>query len=283
MNETIVLRQHITASPEAVWKALSDPADLERWLCEHADVSLHDGQYAFWGRFDPSGAGGQRLLEADPPRTLRYVWPLGVLDGQVELALEPDDAGTSVTLTHTNAPLRVPDEVFVRDWWQLSLDNLADFVEGRPMAGRVDFPMLRGLEARFEVDVDAPPEEVFAALVEPDQLERWLARGATVEPRVGGRYDLGWDIGPTRILELVPNERLAFDWRQGGGGSETVIRWELEGSDGKTHLTVVQSGFVSEGEAASWTIALASRVASLKRMLEVGAGWRPVERLQYTA
>jgi hypothetical protein len=41
------------------------------------------------------------------------------------------------------------------------------------------------------------------------------------------------------VLEHVPYERLAVDWRQGGGGSETVISWELDGSEGRTRLTVV--------------------------------------------
>ena len=62
-----------------------------------------------------------------------------------------------------------------------------------------------------------------------------------------------------------------------------VVRWELEGSGGRTYLTVVQSGFSSEAHAAGWSVGLASRVASLKRMLEVGVDWRPVERLQHAA
>ena len=84
----------------------------------------------------------------------------------------------------------------------------------------------------------------------------------TLRPRLG--------IGPTRILELIPNERLAHDWATSDDEPPMVVCWELEGSGGRTHLTVVQSGFSSEAHAAGWSVGLASRVASLKRMLEVG-------------
>lgn len=284
MSETIVLRQHVTVEPGEAWAALTTAAALEAWLSEHADVSIEEGRYAFWGRFSPSGdAERQRLLEADAPRRLCFSWSLGGHESEVEIELLPGPGGTRITLTHRDAPPRTPTEVYVRDWWQLSLDNLANFLEQRRLASKVDFTSLKSRDATYEVEIDATPETVFAALIEPEQLERWIATGATVEPEVGGRYDLGWNIGPTRILELVPNERLAYDWRTGDDHPDMVVRWVLEGSAGRTHLTVVQSGFVSEDHAASWTLGLASRVASLKRMLEVGTDWRPVERLQHAA
>ena len=284
MSETIVLRQYVAADAGKTWAALTDATALATWLSEHAEVALGEGQYAFWGRFSPGGdETRQRLLETDAPRGLRFGWPLGAYEGEVEIELEPEEDGTRVTLTHRDAPPRAETEIYLRDWWQLSLENLANFVEGRSLASRVDFTSLHGRDAGYELEIAATPEEVFAALIEPEQLERWFATNATIEPEVGGRYDLGWGIGPTRILELIPNERLTHDWATSDDEPPMVVRWELEGSGGRTHLTVVQSGFSSEAHAAGWSVGLASRVASLKRMLEVGVDWRPVERLQHAA
>lgn len=83
-------------------------------------------------------------------------------------------------------------------------ENLSNQLEGRPVSTRCDFSAPMAGEARAQVEIDAPPERVFAALTEPEQLERWIAERATVEPRVGGRYDFGWDHGPSRSWSSSP-------------------------------------------------------------------------------
>jgi uncharacterized protein YndB with AHSA1/START domain len=91
---------------------------------------------------------------------------------------------------------------------------MASYCEGRPVAPMCDFTASREKEARGYVEIDAPPDRVFAALIEPAELNRWIATNAAVEPRVGGRYDFGWDHGPVKILELEPGRTLAYSWRQ---------------------------------------------------------------------
>ena len=168
MSETIVLRQYVAADTGKIWAALADATALATWLSEHAEVALGEGRYAFWGRFSPGGdETRQRLLETDAPRVLRFGWPLGGYEGEVEIELAPEEDGTRVTLTHRDAPPRAETEIYVRDWWQLSLENLANFVEGRSLASRVDLTSLQGRDAGYELEIDATPEEVFAALIEP--------------------------------------------------------------------------------------------------------------------
>jgi uncharacterized protein YndB with AHSA1/START domain len=106
---------------------------------------------------------------------------------------------------------------------------------------------------------DAPPERVFRAWTDPSLLARWIAPWdrrvdrAEVDERVGGRLSVwqsdaaGVDIGgmEATILELVPNERLAFDWQFVGPDREdpgfdtrlTVTFRPLAG--GATELTLV--------------------------------------------
>jgi len=285
-TQNYTLRVPIGARPETVYAALTDAAALRAWLAEHAEVSLDHGVFEFWGRFTPEGERGrQRLLAADPGRALGFSWQLQGAETEVGITLGPRDGGTLLTLTHSGVKPRASgDSYWVRDLLMLSLANLASYCEGHGIGPRCDFTAFGDTEARASVEIAASPTEVFASLIEPAQLDRWIAERAEVEPEVGGRYDFGWDHGPVKILELEPGKVLAYSWRHSwedaGGPDSTVVRWELEGSQGHTHLTIVHSGFGgtprrTEGYQLGWMEFL----ASLKRMLEAGAGWRPVEQV----
>jgi uncharacterized protein YndB with AHSA1/START domain len=284
--QTYTLRVPIGARPEAVYAALTDAAALRAWLAEHAQVSLDDGVFEFWGRFTPEGERGrQRLLAAEPGRAVRFSWQLQGAETGVGIALEPQDGGTLLTLTHSGVPPRAAgDRYWVRDLLMLSLANLASYCEGRGSGPRCDFTSFTDVEARASVDIAAPPGEVFASLIEPAQLDRWIAEHAEVEPHVGGRYDFGWDHGPVKILELEPDKVLAYSWRHSWedqeGPDATVVRWELDGSQGHTHLTIVHSGFGGTGRRTDgYQLGWMEFLASLKRMYEVGSGWRPGEQV----
>jgi uncharacterized protein YndB with AHSA1/START domain len=289
-TETYTLRASIGARPDAVYAALTDAAALEAWLAEHAQVSLDDGIFEFWGRFTPEGERGrQRLLGAEPGRRLRFSWALDGAETDVDITLEPQDDGgtprTQLTLTHSNvAPRASGDSYWVRDLLMLSLANLASYCEGRGIGPRCDFTAFSDTEARASVVIAASPSQVFASLIEPAQLNRWIAERAEVEPEVGGRYDFGWDHGPVKILQLEPGKVLAYSWRHSWEDAEepdsTVVRWELEGSHGHTHLTIVHSGFGGTGRRTDgYQLGWMEFLASLQRMLEAGAGWRPVEQV----
>ena len=113
---------------------------------------------------------------------------------------------------------------------------------------------------RIDRVIDAPPEVVFRALVEPERVARWFGAGggsdsAVVEPRVGGRYDVGWQYrvdgrdvhgGPTRVLDIVPDEGLVLDWPDWRGDASVVgqrIEFHLVPNGGGTRLTFVHAGF----------------------------------------
>jgi uncharacterized protein YndB with AHSA1/START domain len=169
----------------------------------------------------------------------------------------------------------------------LSLANLASYCEGRSVGPMCDFTASRANEARATVEINAPPDQVFASLIEPAELNRWIATNAEVEPQVGGRYSFGWDHGPVKILELDPGRALAYSWRHswddGDGPDSTVVRWELDGSQGRTFLTIVHSGFGADRRSDGYQLGWLEFLASLKRMLEVGAGWQPVRQAEPAA
>ena len=67
---------------------------------------------------------------------------------------------------------------------------------------------------------------------------------------VAGREVVG---GPTRILELVENEKLVTDWPDWRGDADVpvqTITWRLEDDGDGTRVTLVHSGFT---RAADWS------------------------------
>jgi uncharacterized protein YndB with AHSA1/START domain len=298
MTETYTLQVAIGAPPETVYAAFTSAAALQRWLAEHAEVALDDGVFEFWGRFTLDGERGrQRLTSFEPGRGLSFSWSLGGATTEVAIAVEPIETvetvetvaggagGSVLTLTHSGVPPRSAGEAYwVRDLLMLSLANLASYCEGREVAPMCDVSASRDGQARAAVQIDAPPGQVFASLIEPAQLDRWIATGAEVEPHVGGRYSFGWNHGPVKILELEQDRALAYSWRHswddGDGPDSTVVRWELEGSQGRTYLTIVHSGFGADRRPDGYQLGWQEFLVSLKRMHEVGPSWQPVRQIE---
>jgi uncharacterized protein YndB with AHSA1/START domain len=88
----------LPAPPEKVWRALTIPAFIDRWLMP-LEKSRGDG---FSGR-PRHGAGiAAQVIEAEPPRRLSWHWrEAGEPDGLVTFTLTPDEAGgTLLRLVH---------------------------------------------------------------------------------------------------------------------------------------------------------------------------------------
>lgn len=271
----------IAAPREAVYHALVDAEALRCWLAEHASVSLRDNVFQFWGRYTPRGARArQRLLAAEPGRTLRFAWTLDGTDSVVDVTLEPDGAdGTVLRLSQTGVPTL--DEMMAptgrRDglhsmhtFWGAALANLAAYAEGREPMPKCDFGVDRANEIRISLTIGASPEQVFESLVEPRRIAVWFGWEAEVQPWVGGRMTLG---AQGEIFEFEPGRTLAYSDLEG-----TVVRWELQGSEGRTQLTFVQSGFGADelDSAAQHEAGWLGGLAELKRMHELGAAYRPL-------
>ncbi|HEV2640421.1 MAG TPA: SRPBCC domain-containing protein [Actinocrinis sp.] len=112
---------------------------------------------------------------------------------------------------------------------------------------------------RLQRRIPAPPDRVYRAWLDPDQLRRWLAPGdlevtrVEIDERVGGRLRIwqaaaGEDAGgfECELLELVPAERIVFRWsfvgpnRLDGPVYDSLLTIDLEGRpDGNTELTLV--------------------------------------------
>jgi uncharacterized protein YndB with AHSA1/START domain len=266
-----------TAPPVTVHTALTDATQVRVWLAEFAEVELPH-RYEFWGRFTPEGdAPHQRLLHVDD-RRLAFEWDLDGETTNTEITLESDGDGTLITVSQSHFDFN--DAItghsirgVLQTFWTLALANLVDHVEGRSLTPKGDFTS-RG-ELRAEWDIAASPEEVFASITDSEVVTHWFGFPIGIEPRLGGRFAMGGlesdpaaaGLGDAdsvaRYVEFEPGRSLALDWPSMG-----VNRWELEGSDGHTHITMVQSGFDGEPPFPGF-IGILAGISQLRRLHEV--------------
>lgn len=280
MNDTLYLQARITVAPRDVFHALTDDAALRTWLAEHAAVSLPEQQYEFWGRSTPQGERArQALLATDPDRLLRFEWTLDGAPTTVEINLQAIDDQTILrlqqdglpTLEELMAPSGRRDGLHsMHTFWGLALANLAEYAEGRPLTPKVDFRSERAPEIRVRMEIDASPREVFASLINSSKVERWFGLEVEIDPRLGGVVTLGAE---GKIFEFEPDKTLAYSDPEG-----SITRWELEGSERKTFLTFVQSGYTDDewDNAAQHEAGWLGSLAELKRMHELGENWTPL-------
>ena len=105
-TDAISLRFDLPHPPETVWRAVSEPALLTRWLLPVTGFALAPGA-AF--TFETRGIPGWdvvvhcRMLEVEAGRKLRYTWVVGEnqLDTVVTFTLAPTAAGTALVIEQT--------------------------------------------------------------------------------------------------------------------------------------------------------------------------------------
>ena len=103
----------------------------------------------------------------------------------------------------------------------------------------------------FERFFPHPPEGVWRALTDPDQIRQWFLTEARIEGRPGGAVD--FTTGPTRvhatgrILAWHPPLLYEYEWNldptSGFPREErSVVRWELTPVPGGTRVVLVHRG-----------------------------------------
>jgi uncharacterized protein YndB with AHSA1/START domain len=101
-------------------------------------------------------------------------------------------------------------------------------------------------ERRFEV----PPERVWRALTDPEELVGWLAP-ATIDLRVGGLLVFRFEDGDERgtITELREPELISYTWNE--GETDSLVRFELE-PDGDGTRLMLRHTFEGEVDLSSY-------------------------------
>lgn len=132
---TLVLVRELRHSPEKVWQAITDPAQLREWAPFDADRSLASAGNRV--KLTTVGAPGPHVTEttvtrADAPKSLEYKWG----DFDMRWELQASGGGTRLTLW-TN--IARPFIAMGAAGWQICLDVLDHLLGGTPI-GRIAGP-----------------------------------------------------------------------------------------------------------------------------------------------
>ena len=93
-----------------------------------------------------------------------------------------------------------------------------------------------------EIVLDAPPEEVWEALTDPEQLEEWFANDVEFDLERGGVFR--WDDGEVRhavVEEVDAERRLAIRWWDPDGPEESEVTFTLVAIPAGTRLVVTET------------------------------------------
>jgi uncharacterized protein YndB with AHSA1/START domain len=100
------------------------------------------------------------------------------------------------------------------------------------------------------VTIDAPAEAVWRAITDADELVRWFAVEARVEPGPKGSIWISWGPGAeggAPVSAWEPHRR--FGWLEDRGTAKVAVDFHIEAAGGSTRVRLVQSGF---GDSREW-------------------------------
>ena len=279
---TINLTLTIAAPIERIWHVLTCAEDLQAWLCD-AEVDLHAGKYELSGNRLPDAPieSPTKLRKSDPLKCLNYGWQLRGADTEVNIGLSALGAeACDVKVCHSGVLKRPEGDSGTTDFWVVALENLRLYCLGKEPV-RYDFAQ-RSADVQLAVDVAADPSKLYEALIDPKALDEFWSNGATIEPQIGGRYDYGWKSGgPTKILKLDPGSRLVTDWHY-KDEPPTIVTWQLEGSAGKTRLTLAHTGFDPASNREDYRHGWLGFLVPFKARAELGDKWSRIHTDGYT-
>lgn len=109
------------------------------------------------------------------------------------------------------------------------------------------------LPIQKEVFIQAPPQKLWQALTQKEQLKEWYFDLSGFEPRPGFEFSFWGENEGRRYLHLCTvteaeeEKKLAYTWQYQGYEGNSLVRFELTGSDKGTKLRLVHSGLETFG------------------------------------
>jgi uncharacterized protein YndB with AHSA1/START domain len=263
------------ASPERVFDAWLDPAQIRRWFgpglgeTTRVDVDARAGG-TFWivqRRESGDAEHTGEYLQITRPRQLVFTWRTPPLEdtSTVSIYITRLGHGCEVNLVH-EIPAEWKDyQGRVEHAWGSMLNEMHRLSAGAPSVVVVR-------------TIAAPVDRVFAAWIDPDKLRGWMAPGpldvieADTDPKPGGRYRIvvaepsgARHITTGEYREVVPGRRLVKTWIYEGPAPvesrETLLTVEFrEAGPHATEVTVRQDGLATPRDRAGnhegWNLCL---------------------------
>lgn len=263
---------HLPASPERVWAALTEPAQISGWFGHVDEFRLEPGSVG-WFDFGGGGRVQFRLEAIDAGHYIAWRWADA-------LNTELDDAGSTLVewwiepAGGNGSTLRLRESGFRAEaslddntqGWLEELGDLRDHLAVEPW----EHPIRRTVELKADRD------RVWRALTDPAELAAWW--GTTIGLRMEAGSE-GWFDFPehggrhaVRVEALDAPRYLAFRWtadepdtRLADVRQPLLVEWVLTSrEDGGTNLHLLESGFTGPKKYADnsegWTEVLADLV-----------------------
>jgi uncharacterized protein YndB with AHSA1/START domain len=102
---SVVVEREVPFPPETVWRALTQPELIEKWLMKNDFKPVVDHAFTFradWGAVDC------KVLAVEPEKTLSYTWAAYGLESIVTWTLTPTSAGTRLRMEQSGFRLDQP-------------------------------------------------------------------------------------------------------------------------------------------------------------------------------
>jgi uncharacterized protein YndB with AHSA1/START domain len=151
------------------------------------------------------------------------------------------------------------------------------------------------MDLRFKVTgrIARPVEEVFEAVVDPDQLSQYFTTGGA-KGRLETGATVSWDFAdfpgafPVQVVDVEPNRRIVLRWdaaddaADDSGSYQTTVTMEFEPlDDGRTLVTIAEEGWKptdsglasSYGNCEGWTGALCAMKVWLEHGIHLRDGF----------
>lgn len=244
----------LRATPERVWRALTDAGELGAWFGASGSLDLRPGGDGFF-EWTGDGRFAARVEAVDPPRHLAWRWArekdTPIDDGPstlVEFRLEPAAGGGTRLHLRESGFERPEDRVANSGGWLEELGELTAFLaEHRWEAGIRKTWALR-----------SPIERVWAALSEPAQLAAWWSMNPDLVIEAGAEGWFTWEgMGRfgCRFEAVEPPHYLCWQWVGTDGvrvvdaapGQVLRTEWFLASrADGGTDLSLFETGYTDD-------------------------------------
>lgn len=126
---TVTFRRQSQHSAARLWRAITEPAEVSKWMDFPARIDLRVGGHWHidFSRENPGEELPGVIVRVKPERLLTYVWGWSV----VEWRLEDTPNGCTYTFVHNGLADRGEDEEGLPAGWHEFLDRLDLHLEGR--------------------------------------------------------------------------------------------------------------------------------------------------------
>jgi uncharacterized protein YndB with AHSA1/START domain len=132
MGRSLEKELFINATPQRVFQALTEPAELERWFVQKAEVDLRPGG-TIRLEWAPDAVEIGTILVCEPPHRLSYSWEaLSPSPTTITFELTAENEGTRLRLTHTGIGQGEDWDTYytsVNGGWNIHLTNLTTWLE----------------------------------------------------------------------------------------------------------------------------------------------------------